>query len=83
MKVNRIEKLRKVVDEILLRQSNEDNLCCGFVHLYGVATICSILAIKRGLNPEIASAAGMLHDIYSYRTGIVLSMHIIVKKTLV
>lgn len=71
MKVNRIEKLRKVVDEILLRQSNEDNLRCGFVHLYGVATICSILAIKRGLNPEIASAAGMLHDIYSYRTGIV------------
>lgn len=71
MKTNRIEELRKIVDEVLLRQSNDDNLRCGFVHLYGVAAICSILAIKRGLDPEIASAAGMLHDIYSYRTEIV------------
>lgn len=67
--MDRLEEIRKIVDEILRNQTDEVERRCGFVHLYGVASICSMLAIKRGLNPELAAVSGMLHDIASYRTG--------------
>jgi uncharacterized protein len=67
--VDRLEKAREIVDEILRNQSDEIERRCGFVHLYGVAAMCSMLAIKRGLNVEISTISGMLHDIASYKTG--------------
>jgi len=36
-------------------------------HVCRVATICTLLAIKRGENVEIATMAGLLHDIASLR----------------
>lgn len=33
-----------------------------FIHTYGVAYLASILAIRRGLDPELACIAGLLHD---------------------
>lgn len=39
------------------------------VHLYGVAGNAALLAIRRGLDPELAAAAGLLHDISTYATG--------------
>lgn len=39
---------------------------CAYLHLYGVAQSCALIALKRGENPELATMAGMLHDIYSY-----------------
>jgi len=66
---HRIERLRAVVDEILMSQPDEVERRCGFVHLYGVAQACALLAKKRGLDPELCTAAGMLHDISSYKTG--------------
>lgn len=67
--VERLEKVRAIVDEILRHQPDADNSRCGFVHLYGVSTACIILALKRGLDPHLCATAGMLHDISSYRTG--------------
>lgn len=67
--MDRLEKIREVVDEILRNQPDEIERRCGFVHLYGVAAMCSMLAIKRGLNVEIATISAMLHDIASYKTG--------------
>jgi uncharacterized protein len=67
--VDRLEKIREIVDEILRNQPDEIEGRCGFVHLYGVAAICSMLAIKRGLDVEIGTISGMLHDIASYKTG--------------
>lgn len=40
-----------------------------YVHLYGVAQACAVIAAKRGLDCELAVIAGMLHDIYSYIAG--------------
>jgi hypothetical protein len=71
---NRLEKLRTVVDDILRRQPDEQERRCGFVHLYGVAATAAILAARRGLDVGLAGAAGMLHDIYAHRTGI-LPLH--------
>ena len=66
--VERLESVRRVVDEILRLQPDEVQSRCGFVHLYGVSTACVILACKRGLDPQLCAVAGMLHDISAYKT---------------
>ena len=67
--MNRLEKVRRVVDNILIKQSNINERHCAYVHLYGVASNCSLLALKRGLNYELCAIAGILHDIYRYKSG--------------
>ncbi len=67
--MDRLELVRRVVDGLLGKQANEEERRCGFVHLYGVSLICSLLAIKRGLDPQLCAVAGILHDISSYITG--------------
>lgn len=67
--MNRLEHLREVIDEILRQQPDQIESRCGFIHLYGVAAICAMLALKRGLDPELCSTAGMLHDIWNYKIG--------------
>ena len=64
--MNRIETIRQQVDALLLGMSDAEERRCGYVHLYGVAQACALLAKKRGENAELAVIAGMLHDIYSY-----------------
>lgn len=39
------------------------------MHLYGVSAMCSLLAIRRGLDTELCATAGMLHDIWAYKIG--------------
>ena len=67
--MDRLEHLREVIDEILRQQPDQVESRCGFVHLYGVSSICAVLALKRGLDVELSTTAGMLHDIWSYKTG--------------
>jgi uncharacterized protein len=40
---------------------------CGYVHLYGVSATCALLALKRGLDAQLAAVAGMLHDFSTYQ----------------
>lgn len=64
--MNRIEVLREYIDEILLNMTDVEERRCAYLHLYGVAQFCALIALKRGENAELAIMAGMLHDIYSY-----------------
>lgn len=64
--MNRIEKVREVVDEIILNMTDDEARRCAYLHLYGVSQACALLALKRKENVEMATIAGMLHDIYSY-----------------
>ncbi len=66
--MNRIEKVREIVDEILLNMSDTVERRCAYLHLYGVSQACALLAKKRKENIELAVIAGMLHDIHSYAT---------------
>lgn len=66
--MNRIEKVREYVDNILLNMADYTERRCGYIHLYGVAQFCTMIAMKRNENVELATIAGMLHDIYSYST---------------
>ena len=65
---NRIEKVRAYVDDILLHMTDTVERRCAYVHLYGVAQACAMIALKRKENVELAIVAGMLHDIFSYKT---------------
>ena len=64
--MNRIEVLRKYVDNVLLKMTDNEERRSAYVHLYGVSQCCAMIAIKRGEDVELSMAAGMLHHIYSY-----------------
>ncbi len=64
--MSRFEVLRKYIDEVLVNMTDVVERRCAYVHLYGVAQSCSLIALKRGENVELTVMAGMLHDIYSY-----------------
>ncbi len=64
--MNRIEILREYIDQVLLNMTDTKERTIGYVHLYGVAQFCALIALKRGENTELATMTGMLHDIYSY-----------------
>lgn len=64
--MDRIEKVREIVEQLLLNISDYGKRSCAYVHLYGVAQACALLSIKRKNNVELSVIAGMLHDIYSY-----------------
>ena len=57
---NRLETLRNRIDKLL---SHDDIRMC-ISHTYGVARFCTLLAIKRNMDVELATTCGMLHDIY-------------------
>ena len=64
---NRLEVLRSKIDELI----SETGAYAGdfYTHLYSVSKFAALLALKRGLDPEIAQASGMLHDIYQVTDG--------------
>jgi len=64
---NRLEKLRNEIDKLLLAGNHRDLRMC-ISHMYGVARFCTLLAMKRGLDIELATTCGMLHDIH-WMTG--------------
>lgn len=64
--MNRIESVREYVDKVLLNMTDSEERRCAYVHLYGVAQACAMIATKRKLDLELSVIAGMLHDIYSY-----------------
>ena len=65
--MNRIEKVREVVDSVLSSMINNEERKCAYVHLYGVAQAAALIAQKRKENVELSIIAAMLHDIYSYQ----------------
>ena len=65
---NRIEKVREYVDDVLLHMTDIVERRCAYLHLYGVAQACAMIAQKRKADVELAIVAGMLHDIFSYKT---------------
>ena len=64
---NRLEDLRNEIDGLILKENGDDTRKY-ISHMYGVARFCTLLAMKRNLNVELATTCGMLHDIY-YMSG--------------
>ena len=67
--MSRLKDLRKYVDTELNKMEDDNKRIGAVSHLYGVSLAATMIAKKRGLDPEIASMAAMLHDLYAYQTG--------------
>lgn len=67
--MERIGAVQGCVDKIITAQAKDIDIKFGYVHLYGVSQTCALLAEKRQQNVELAAIAGLLHDIYAYKTG--------------
>jgi len=65
---NRLEALRNEIDK-LIYEKQPKKIRFYIEHLYSVARYCSLLALKRDLNQEIAMTSGMLHDIANVNGG--------------
>ena len=51
------------------QMEDADKRISAVAHLYGVSLAATMIAKKRGEDPELASMAAMLHDLHAYRTG--------------
>ncbi len=67
--MSRLKELRKYVDAELNKIEDADKRTSSVAHLYGVSLAATMIAKKRGLDPEIASMAAMLHDLHAYKSG--------------
>ena len=67
--MSKLKELRKYVNKELNKMDDEDKRISAVAHLYGVSLAATMIARERGLDPELASMAGMLHDLHAYKTG--------------
>ena len=69
MTMSKLKELREYVDDELNRMDDAGKHISAVAHLYGVSLAATMIAKKRGLDPEIASMAAMLHDLHAYKSG--------------
>ena len=67
--MSRIKDLQKQVNRILEKLEDGDRRLKAVSHLHGVALAAAMLAKVRGENAELATMAGLLHDLYAYKSG--------------
>ena len=67
--MGRLKELRKYVNAKLNKMEDEDKRLGAINHLYGVSLAATMIAKKRGLDPELAAMEAMLHDLYAYKSG--------------
>ena len=67
--MSRLKELRRYVDAELNRMEDADKRISAVNHLYGVSLAATMIAKKRGMDPEIAAMAAMLHDLAAYKSG--------------
>ena len=67
---DRVSRVRAYVNSIFDLIEDVDEKRAAYIHTYGVSHCCAFLAMKRGLDLELATVIGLLHDAYSYKTGV-------------
>ena len=67
--MSRLKDLRKYVNAQLMQMEDPEDRISAVNHLYGVSLAATMLAKKRGLDPELAAMAAMLHDLHAYKSG--------------
>ena len=67
--MSRIKDLQKRVHEILKDMDDNQKHAGAVAHLHGVSLAAVMIAKKRGEDPELAAMAGLLHDLYAYKSG--------------
>ena len=67
--MSRVKDLQKQVHKILKGMEDNQKRASAIAHLHGVSLAAVMLAKKRGEKPELAAMAGLLHDLYAYKSG--------------
>ena len=67
--MSRLKELRKYVDKEINKMEDKMKRTGAIAHLYGVSLAATMIAKKRGFDPELASMAAMLHDLHAYKSG--------------
>ena len=67
--MSRIKELQKQVHKVLKSMEDNQKRANAIAHLHGVSLAAVMLARKRGEDPELAAMAGLLHDLYAYKSG--------------
>ena len=67
--MSRIKNLQKQVYRVLEKMEDGDKRLKAVSHLHGVALAAAVLAKKRGENAELATMAGLLPDLYAYKSS--------------
>lgn len=67
--MTRLTLIRRRMDALTAMNPDPDARRTALIHLYGVSQACAGLALRRGVDAELAAVAGMLHDIYSCAHG--------------
>ena len=67
--MSRIKDLQKQVHRILKGMDDNQKRASAIAHLHGVSLAAVMIARKRGENAELAAMAGLLHDLYAYKSG--------------
>ena len=65
--MSRIKELQKLVIKVL--KDHCEDPAKAMAHLHGVSLAAVMIAKKRGENPELAAMAGLLHDLWAYKSG--------------
>ena len=69
MEINRVEVIAAVVSEMISSLPKERQQKA-YVHLFGTAHTAGLIALRRGLDAELAQICGLLHDYYKLQTDI-------------
>ena len=67
--MSRIKDLQKQVYNVLGKMDDPEKQMKAISHLHRVALAAAVLAKRRGENAELATMAGMMHDLYAYKSG--------------
>ena len=67
--MSRIKDLQKQVHRVLKGMDDNQKRAGAIAHLHGVSLAAVMIARKRGENAELAAMAGLLHDLYAYKSG--------------
>ena len=67
--MSRVKDLQKKVHKILKDMDDNQKHASAIAHLHGVSLAAVMIAKKRGEDPELAAMAGLLHDLYAYKSG--------------
>ena len=67
--MSRLKELRTYVNGELEKMENADKRLGAINHLYGVSLAATMIAKKRGMDPELAAMAAMMHDLAAYQSG--------------
>lgn len=66
--MNNIDTVISYVSQYIYKEDEKEFRHMILSHITGVAQFAAMVALKRGLNPQILTIAGLLHDIHTLDT---------------